>query len=125
VRTKGAAEMLIKRRLSTLQQLIQEFGLTVSVSLVSSARNKADVLTRVKKSWLDGEKRMSSICMLNVEMLTNLHNRHHQGVEKSLSLARMIDPAVQKVEVEKLVRNCVRCQSIDPARRVMREENWE
>ena len=52
IRTKGAAEMLIKRQLGALGNLIKEFGLKITVTLVPSQKNKADMLTRVKKAWL-------------------------------------------------------------------------
>ncbi|XP_076049389.1 uncharacterized protein LOC143030071 [Oratosquilla oratoria] len=51
VRTKGAAEILVKRRLGILRELIDEFGMKIRVRKVSSEANKADALTRVKKSW--------------------------------------------------------------------------
>lgn len=52
IRTKGVAEMLVKRRLGILRELATEFGLTLQVVFVPSEKNKADVLTRVKKPWL-------------------------------------------------------------------------
>ena len=52
IKTKGAAEILIKRRIGVLKDL--QLGLTIT--LVPSERNKADVLTRVKKSWLSAGK---------------------------------------------------------------------
>ena len=41
--------------------------------------------------------------------------RHHVGVDRTLYLARKIDPSVTKVGVQKVVKCCERCQSIDPA----------
>ena len=49
IKTKGAAEVLVKRRLGTLKTLIDELGMKVSVELVVSHENRADVLTRVPK----------------------------------------------------------------------------
>ena len=43
--------MIIKRRLGNLRELVQENGLHLHVSFVPSIRNKADILTRVKKSY--------------------------------------------------------------------------
>ena len=48
VKSKEAAEMLVKRRLGVLRSMTDELGLSVSVELVRSESNKADVLTRVK-----------------------------------------------------------------------------
>ena len=50
IRTKGDSELLVKRRLGILAELIEEFGLTVSVAQVPTSVNKADCLTRVKKN---------------------------------------------------------------------------
>ncbi|XP_068233538.1 uncharacterized protein [Palaemon carinicauda] len=47
VDTKGAAEMIIKRRLGTLKELITEFGLNIVVQMVPSKKKKADILTGV------------------------------------------------------------------------------
>ena len=48
VKTKGAAEMLVKRRLGILGDLIQEFGLKFQLSFMSFEKNKVGVLTRVR-----------------------------------------------------------------------------
>ena len=45
VRTKGAAEMLVKRRLGVISDTIAEYGLAVSVRFVSTIENKADRMT--------------------------------------------------------------------------------
>ena len=50
VKTKGAAEILVKRRLGIFKSLIDELQLRVEVRLVKSSENKADVLTRVWKN---------------------------------------------------------------------------
>ena len=47
VRSKTASEMLIIRRLSTLHELVAEYGLTINVALVKSHANQADPLTHV------------------------------------------------------------------------------
>ena len=53
VRTKSAAEMLVKRRLGVIGDTIAEYGLAVSVRFVSTIENKADRMTRVPKKWLE------------------------------------------------------------------------
>ena len=42
---------------------------------------------------------------------------HHFGVERSLYLARKLDPlkAVSKAAIKNVVSECQRCQMIDPA----------
>ena len=46
VKTKGAAEMLVRHRLEVICDTIAEFGLRVSVSFVSTTENKADCISR-------------------------------------------------------------------------------
>ena len=52
LKTKAASEMLIRRRLSTLQMLTEEYELDLSVRCVASAANRSDTLTRVPQKWL-------------------------------------------------------------------------
>ena len=39
---------------------------------------------------------------------------HHMGVERTLYLVQKVDPHIKREEVQKLVKNWVQCQSIDP-----------
>ena len=57
VRTKAASEMLIQRRLNTLKDLIEEYHLTMDVTLVPSTLNLADCLTCVPQWWFNAMKR--------------------------------------------------------------------
>ena len=50
IRTKGAAKMLIKCRLGAFGDLIREFGLKITITLVPSQKRKVDMLTSVKKA---------------------------------------------------------------------------
>ena len=43
--TKTAAEMLVRRWFQTLSQLIEEYGLSIDVTLVRSEQNRAKKLT--------------------------------------------------------------------------------
>ena len=116
VHTKGAAEMLVKRRLGNLKELIKEFGLCIDVQLVPTEKNKADVMTRVKKSWMvDCADESVCVCAGAVADLTELHNQHHMGIDRTLYLARKLDPGVSRALVKRVVSGCDRCQSIDPA----------
>ncbi|MEL7523245.1 MAG: reverse transcriptase domain-containing protein, partial [Cyanobacteria bacterium J06553_1] len=47
LRTKAASEMLVRRRVAIVTALVEEYGLSVEVTLVPSRENKADALTRV------------------------------------------------------------------------------
>ena len=106
VKTKGAAEMLIKRRLGALGDLIKEFQLKVLVTLVPSEKNKADVMTRVKKTWLKEGRNASPVCCLGEE-IKELHGMHHFGRERTLFLARKVRPRTTQEEVMEVVENCI------------------
>lgn len=116
IRTRGMNEMLVKRRLSVMKELCEEFGMKVSVKWVESAANKADELTRVPSSWLEAvrtEPQIDAVC--SVSMVRRVHKQHHLGVDRTLYLARLMEPATSRQEVAEVVGNCPRCLSIDPA----------
>ena len=119
VHTKGASELIVKRRLGIMKNLISEFNLSVSVTLVPTTKNKADELTRVKKDWLNqkGEEDEidQNVCAAQHLDLRALHNMHHLGVDQTLYLARKIFPNSKRDDVKKIVQTCKQCQSIDPA----------
>ena len=52
LRTKAHGELLIRRRVAIIRQLVSELELRMTVALVRSAENRADALTRVPKEWL-------------------------------------------------------------------------
>ena len=60
LRTKAHGEMLIRRRVDVIKQLVNEFHITLSVRLVRSAENVADCLTRVPSQWVQGHA--SAVC---------------------------------------------------------------
>ena len=113
VRTKGAAEILIKRRLGAFKSLVEEMGLTVKVKLVKSSENKADAMTRVWKKWL--VKKEKDVAGMSIEEVKRMHDLHHMGVERSWFLAKRVEPSLQKEVIKKVVRQCEQCQSINPA----------
>ena len=41
--------MIVKRRLGVIAQLVEEYGIRLRMSLVKSAENRVDVLTRVNQ----------------------------------------------------------------------------
>ena len=110
VKVSGMAEMLVRRRLLVVQEMMREYGLKVKVEYVQSHRNKADELTRVSKGWL--RRGGPEVCGVSV---ADLHSQHHFGVDRTLHLARLVDPAVGREEVERCVRACSQCWTIDPA----------
>ena len=92
-------------------------GLRIWTALTGpSVRNKADIMTRVNKSWLSvmQEEKCEYICNAGVS-LKDVHNLNHMGVEQTLYLARKLNPDVSSESVKKIVRSCLRCQCIDPA----------
>lgn len=118
VRTKGVAEIIVKRRLGIIRELIEEFGTTLRLCFVPSEKNKADVLTRVKKAWLgipEDTSEEAKVCCAGVPSVEDLHRMHHMGVDRTLFVARKVDPAVSRDKVRQVVRHCGKCQSIDPA----------
>ncbi|XP_037082439.1 uncharacterized protein LOC119103095 [Pollicipes pollicipes] len=54
LRTKAHGEMLIRRRIDVIRQLVDELSLTLTVALVRTDENLADTLTLVPKEWLRG-----------------------------------------------------------------------
>ena len=118
VKTKGASEMVVKRRLGTVRELLEEFKLNLHVQFVPSEKNKADVLTRVKKTWLSAPEDLTQVAMTSCAAeldLKEVHSLHHMGVDRTLYLARKVDPLVSREAVRRMVGSCDRCQSIDPA----------
>lgn len=61
--------MLVKCYLEILRELTAEFDLKLSMVLVLSERNKADVLTRMKRALLaeleDLKQSRAVVCLLN------------------------------------------------------------
>ena len=55
LRTKAHGEMLIRRRVDIIRQLVSELGLVLSVTLVRSAENRADALSRVPRDWVHSD----------------------------------------------------------------------
>ena len=125
VRTKAASEMLIRRRLSTIMQLVEEYGLKVGITLVQSNQNRADKLTRVPQRWLEAVKRnvepvqpSCSVAVIPIEPneIMAVHRQSgHPGVRRTLYFAKRVDPSVLKSAVRAVVRECQECQSIDPS----------
>lgn len=120
IHTKGAAEMLIKRRLGNLKELVDEFSLKIHVSFTPSEKNRADELTRVPKKWLvernnREEDNLVCLCENLSEKVRLMHDNHHMGVDRTHFLVKKVIPSVSKDDVRNIVRSCTRCQSIDPA----------
>ena len=86
--------------------LHREFGLKNNHHISSIA--KADMLTRVKKAWLQEKKDMSPMCCVK-EDLKDLRNMHHFGKERTLYLVWKVNPNITIKAVNKVVRQCREC----------------
>ena len=124
VRTKGAAEMLVKRRLGVIGDIITEYGLNVTVRFVPSVENKADHMTRVPKRWLGyretGEEAVSVVAAIATgegpeDAIWAAHLPHHLGIDRTLFLARQIDCNLTRQQVKQELAGCEACQRIDAA----------
>ena len=117
--------MLIRRRLSTLQELAAKYRLTIDVALVKSQANRADPLTRVPQRWLDALRKeaepiepiyAASMGELDLARIRTIHRScGHPGVKRTLYFVKLASPEVSKAAVREVVRECEECQSIDPA----------
>ena len=144
-KVSGLGEMLVRRRLAMVAELVEAYKLSLSVTLVQSAKNKADELTRVPKRWLKAGGKGHPIeptCAAGVDAsqaenvvrlseptcatvvdaalvkdaVRRSHERHHLGVQRTFFLAeRELGGVVTLPVVEDIVRNCNACCSIDPA----------
>ena len=122
VRTRSLSEVLIRRRLDTLRELIEEENLVVSVQYVRSAENLADALTRVPKAWLSENAACMSAAAVNtgktvsLEAIQKIHEQCHFGVDRTLELAReKFGPEVSRRSARRVVSRCDECARIDPA----------
>ena len=144
VKTKAASEMLVRRRLSIIKSLIEEYRLDLDVTLIASGCNLADVLTRVPEKWfraLNGKELSNApvapVCgaamnALTDEQVDEIHrNTGHYGVKRTLYFVRKTNPMVTRKDVQRVVQACQICQSIDPASKQWKHgqlgvnENWQ
>lgn len=132
IKARGLGEVLVKRRLSLIKNIIDECGLIVSVTLVGSALNKADSLTRVPQKWLRSD---SVGCALidSEEIISSVHAVHHFGVDRTHYFVKLKYPRlnVLRQDVENVVKKCKRCSRVDPAPlrwekgELSVEKNWD
>ena len=124
LRTKAQSELLIRRRVGVVKQIVDELSLAVSVTLVRSCENRADSLTRVPKDWLrDGVAAAGAVLSPPAgesRLLTAIADVHeragHPGVRKTLYFARRdVSKDVTRGDAKMVVSECDVCQSVDPA----------
>uniref|UniRef100_A0A5S6QHP4 RNase H domain-containing protein n=1 Tax=Trichuris muris TaxID=70415 RepID=A0A5S6QHP4_TRIMR len=119
--TKAAGEMLIRRRIGTVQSWVEEYSLQVKISLVKSSENKADILTRVPKEWLKPREAVARpVCALTVETGVEKrireihHTAGHPGVRRTLYFTKRSDPEITRRQVQAITSGCEICKSVDP-----------
>ena len=69
------------------------------MELVSSSKNKADILTRVRKAWALTEVCGVGQASCNDDPILELHNKTHLGVDKTFYMAKCLLPHVSKENV--------------------------
>ena len=126
VRMKGAAEMLVKRCLGVIGDIITDYGLNVTVRFVPSVENKADHMTRVPKRWFGyretSEEAVSVVAAIATgegpeDAIWAAHLPQDLGLDRTLFLARQIDCNLTHQQVKQELAGCEACQRIDPALR--------
>ncbi|XP_065658058.1 uncharacterized protein LOC136082574 [Hydra vulgaris] len=123
LRTKASNEMLIRRRLQNITNIVDEYQLKVDIKLVASEVNLVYALTSVPNSWLKLIDKSSEMAakgiirtLLSSKEIEHVHrSTGHYGVKKTLNFGRKIDPSVSKEEIKQVVEKCIACQSIDPS----------
>lgn len=122
VKTRGLSEVLVRRRLSILSDIINECDLKIDPILVPTNENPADRLTRVPKQWLKRDT-----CFVvdaapceernRKEKIRQVHEVTHCGVEKTIHLINCADPDLTPSydEVKSVISECAPCSSIDPS----------
>ncbi|XP_067943330.1 uncharacterized protein [Watersipora subatra] len=114
-KVSGLSEMVIKRRLGIISQLVIEYHIKMTIQLVPSTSNKADVLTRVPQKWLNSPCLAVVTLADKTKEITKLHGKHHLGVKKTLYLAkRMCGQDVDEKVVKQVVDSCNQCRRVDP-----------
>ena len=103
--------MLIRRRLSVLQQLIEEYNVSVEVKLIPSKDNLADTLTRVCSRWLNKltvpECRNScmGIAATKAESTSDIHQRtEHFGMNRKFNFVRKTIPTATENDVRNVIK---------------------
>ena len=73
--------MLIRRRISVLQQLIEEYDVNAEIKLFPSEDNLADVLTRVRSRWInkltvpEHRNNWIGVAVVGAKSISDIHKR--------------------------------------------------
>uniref|UniRef100_A0A0K2T1V3 Uncharacterized protein n=1 Tax=Lepeophtheirus salmonis TaxID=72036 RepID=A0A0K2T1V3_LEPSM len=93
----GNSEMLVKRRVGLLSEVLSEYGTRWNVELVRSERNIADSITRG-----------------GTDEIVQRHSFHHRGINTPLHFAKETCRNVPLETVKEVVKRFNECNSIDP-----------
>lgn len=120
LRTTAASEMLLRRRLATITEVVKEYELQLDVRYVRSEENKADALTRVPKRWMlsAGKQDICGVAaaVLSKDEMRRIHETSgHPGIKRTLYFCRRVHPSVTRRQVRAVVNECNDCRSVDPA----------
>ena len=122
---RGMDRALVERRLFNIRDTLEAYNLTIEVTWIPSEQNKADALSRVPNKWVvrarkyENERVLASTISpkVSVENIKCTHDLCHSGIDATIFLCqqKFAGCTVDKDLVQTVVKNCNRCQSIDPA----------
>lgn len=122
VKTRAMSEHIVRRRLDILRELKEQENLDVVVELVKSSFNKADILTRVPKSWIKRTpKELTTVCAVSktpmYDEVKKIHDRCHFGKERMFELVGdwFGESRSAKRLIKKVIDDCYQCAKICPA----------
>lgn len=111
--TSAFSELLIRRRLSIIKEICDDFNIMIKIEFVASSLNKADEMTRIPKALT------KNVCCVattsEIERLDNLHKKCHLGAKRMKFLCGIENIQVTDKDITNMIAKCQKCQSIDPA----------
>ncbi|XP_067949567.1 uncharacterized protein [Watersipora subatra] len=115
----GLCEMIVRRRLGLIAQLIDECEVELTIKLVNSSCNEADVSTRVRQKWLVNTTKLANVAVVDNAAsyadVRKTHDLHHFGIDRTLYIAEQrLGKCVSRKAVKNIVENCPACQRVDP-----------
>ncbi len=105
------SEMLIRRRLDIISQLIIEYKLSIKIQQIPSQDNRADALTRIPSGILKGIPNA-----VNDKEIRKIHERTHFGIQRTKHLVEeALGCKISEESVKNVVKDCEACSRIDPS----------
>ncbi|KAI0980168.1 hypothetical protein GJ496_005969 [Pomphorhynchus laevis] len=108
--SKRLGQALVRRRVSLLHQILEEYEIDAIIEKIESAQNKADVLSIIPKVWMNSTACCFASCDERLRTLRTHHENHHQGVERTLYLANRVFPdhKFRRSEAVEIIKLCDR-----------------